>query len=109
MIRWMVQLGNRTLSSSQPPYLPSELSLIPARYSWNAIGGPDEAEINVFGPEAGRGGATVWEALQWLRCPITIWTEYDLAVWWGYVDSVEIKYGALTVGVGLEHDGQVDR
>jgi hypothetical protein len=37
------------------------------RYSWSTLGGPDRASVEVFGT-----ADNVWEALNWLRCPIEL-------------------------------------
>mgnify|MGYP001559044191 CR=1 FL=1 len=73
------------------------VSLEPTSYSWHGIGGPEAANITVWGnPNA------VWEAVEWLRCPVEITDERGTLVWYGYVAEVEIRVGAITVGVSLD-------
>jgi hypothetical protein len=73
------------------------LELWPVRYSWNAVGGPEGAEIAVSGTVA-----QLWGVLGWLRCPVEITDAKGQRVWWGYVAEVELQTGALTVGLSLD-------
>lgn len=73
------------------------LKLNPTRLTWTAIGGPDRATIKATGNEY-----SVWEMVDRLRCPVDIYTDLGEHVWWGFVESVQLQYGALTIGVSLE-------
>jgi len=70
------------------------VTLTPVRWSWNAQGGPMDAEFGVEGD--------VWEALGLLRCPIVIRNQNQTPVWWGYVSSVQIGAGSVQIGVDLD-------
>lgn len=63
---------------------------------WNAVGGPDEASIGASGPDV-----DLWECVELLRCPVEI-HDQNQAVWWGYVESVSITAGVLTITISLE-------
>lgn len=94
MSRFSVHLYNRDFSEILRPM---ELQLQPSRLSWAAIGGPDEAIIDVTGPEV-----ELWELVERLRCPVEIGAPDGQLVWWGYVESVSIRAGNLEVSVSLE-------
>ncbi len=72
--------------------------LVPESYSMHAIGGPEQARIAVHGPIA-----ALWEAIEWLRCPVEILNDRYESAWWGYVAEIEIEVGAVQVGVSLEN------
>ncbi|MHB9032334.1 MAG: hypothetical protein ACYC6L_04715 [Anaerolineae bacterium] len=93
---WNVRLLERGFSD----YLRAEgqWQLIPERYSWHSIGGPQDADIAL----EGRDERAVWEALELLRCPVEIYNEYQVCVWWGYVHEVSVSVGAITMGVNLD-------
>jgi len=76
--------------------LPS-LKLTPLRWSWREPGGPDYAEIEVEG-----GVDNLWAALQWLRCPVTIYNQNGTPVWWGYVNNVAFATGDIEIAVALD-------
>lgn len=65
--------------------------------SWNCIGGCDQASISAVGPAAG-----IWEFAEYLRYPVEVYDDKARAVWYGYVNDVQISYGALNWGVSLE-------
>lgn len=79
------------------PVEPNRLQLLPKRYSWAAVGGPEQAEIAVVGT-----GPRLFEILNWLRYPVTLNHRGYVGVWWGYVHEVEVSYGAVTVGASLD-------
>jgi len=80
----------------------NELQTLPVQfkvgaYSWSVFGGPKSAEIQVEGDEN-----DLWEMIERLRCPITIWSDNGDAVWWGFVAEVELQLPAWTVGVNID-------
>lgn len=76
--------------------LPHGLNIRPEMLSWHAIGGCDAAEIRIEG-----GKYSVWEMVEMLRCPLTVWNGAAKA-WWGYVNRVEVMDGNLRIGVSLD-------
>lgn len=75
---------------------PSNLRFTVEPYSMRAVGGPDAAKITVKGHKT-----AIWRLLQWLRYDVTIRNKNNTPCWWGYIDSVEIEVGALTLSMGL--------
>ena len=68
------------------------------RHSWDAIGGPDQAEITATGEDMG-----LWSLMNKLRCPIEIQNKDNGEfVWWGYVSKVLIQSAGAQVGVSLD-------
>lgn len=63
---------------------------------WSVVGGSRAASVTLFGNEG-----DLWEALQWLRCPITVWDEKRRLAWCGYVNEAQVRIGAVEVRVGL--------
>jgi len=74
-----------------------QVKLTPASLSWTAIGGPERAVIDGIGSRE-----ELFTLLDWLRCPVEIYDEYIDCVWWGYVHEVEVKIGAIEIGVSLD-------
>jgi hypothetical protein len=72
------------------------------RYAWAADGGPSWASLHVAGPTP-----ALWEALEWLRCPVEIYSPLCERVWWGYVNTVRLGTGELQLSAGL--DGLANR
>lgn len=66
------------------------------RYSHHAIGGPQIATMTAYGSEL-----MLWELLEWLRSPVEILDEYNDKVWWGFVQEITVRIGAIEVGVSL--------
>jgi hypothetical protein len=87
------RLYNRDFSARWGP-LPAAIA--PVRYSHTAVGGPEQAELEATGSPA-----SLWECIEWLRCPLSLYDDYAQLVWWGYVSEVEVTAGAFTVGVSL--------
>lgn len=73
------------------------VSLEVNRYSWNAIGGPEEASLTAYGSQE-----ALWELAEWLRAPIEIGDERGDPLWWGYLHEVRIRVGSVEVGVSLD-------
>jgi hypothetical protein len=63
---------------------------------WSAIGGCVEASVTAFGPVE-----ALWEIIEMLRCPVKIKDEMARDIWWGYVDEVQVRVGALEIGATL--------
>jgi hypothetical protein len=62
---------------------------------WGAIGGPESADFESKGQD-------VWELIERLRCPIEIYGDRKIALWWGYISSITIYDGVLQVTADLE-------
>lgn len=77
---------------------PPQVTLIPEKYSWAAVGGPHLATIRADGPREAR-----WELVAYLRCPVEITNDQGEAVWWGYVAEVEVSDGAITARVSIDN------
>lgn len=75
--------------------VPAELQ--PQRYSVEANGGPDQAEVIAIGDEL-----AIWGLVSWLRGPLTIKHPEVGEVWWGYIHEIEITVGEITVGISLD-------
>ncbi len=63
---------------------------------WQVLGGSRAASVTLFGSEG-----DLWEALQWLRCPMVVWDEQRRMAWCGYVNEAQVRIGAVEVRVGL--------
>jgi hypothetical protein len=88
--------------SFQTPLTIPDLAYTAEKYSQAAIGGPRRATVGVQGEER-----ALWELLEWLRAPVEILDRRKDAVWWGYLDGVEVAIGAIRVRVTL--DGMANR
>lgn len=82
----------------QNPLTLPPIKMIPEWYSYSAIGGPKQAEIEVKTSE----DRALWELLEYLRCPVEINDDRETLVWWGYVNRIEITIDAVTVSVNLD-------
>lgn len=65
-------------------------------YSWAALGGPARATLRATGRPAALG-----QLLNTLRCGVMIYRAKGEAVWWGYVQSVTLRTGAVEYGASL--------
>lgn len=67
------------------------------RYSWNAIGGPEEAEITVESgdPEVLR------EMFTWLGSKVKIRDSVYGPLWWGSIEEVTLDYGHIRLSSSL--------
>lgn len=88
-----VAIGPRDFTAGPGP---DNVALAVENYAWSALGGPAQATIRANGPAAGLDGL-----LDWLRCPVTIRHVSGEAVWWGYVQAVNIQDGASEYGASL--------
>jgi hypothetical protein len=79
------------------PLVLPDVRLDPVRYSWNALYGPEVAEIRAVG-----NSWAVWALCDWLRCPVEILDERGTPVWWGYVAEVTVGTGVVELGLSIE-------
>ncbi len=68
-----------------------------ASMSWEAIGGCNQATVDVFGPEL-----DLWALTECLRCPAEIYDAAGRLCWWGYVESAAVRVEAFEVGATIE-------
>lgn len=95
MPRLSVTIQNRDFSDRPQTHWDT---LFVDRYSKNAIFGSKRATIRATGSTM-----DIWEFVEVLRCPVRIWdNELAKYVWWGYVNEVKIRDGALNWGVSLD-------
>lgn len=64
--------------------------------SWNKIGGTEAASVTAYG-----GTMDLWQLLNRLRCPVTIFDDHAKAIWWGYVAEVDVRVGTQEVRASL--------
>lgn len=81
-----------------PVRLPDALEITPTRWSKKDIGGPDLASFSVSGPEA-----ALWALTSWLRYDARIQRADGKLVWWGYINSIAITVGAVTLRYSLDN------
>lgn len=93
-------LYERALNSAYnaPVPLPVSYKITPVRYSATAVGGPDDAELQV---EAN--GEELWNALNWLGCGVVIYGQFGEPVWGGYVNEIAVKVGRRARGKSLDN------
>lgn len=65
------------------------------RYSWNMIGGPQNAYLKIA-PTSDK-----WEMRRLLRCPVEIYANDGKLVWWGYVNRVSVPFEEQRIAVDL--------
>ena len=71
--------------------------VVPQRWGWRAMGGPRWAELLVTGsPDA------LWQVAHWLRYGVVVRNALRTPLWWGFVREMELRIGAMTVGLGLD-------
>lgn len=87
------EFANRSFS---PVDFPSNLNLTVEPYSARSTGGSDKAKLTVQGNQT-----VLWRLIEWLRYDVTIHNENNTPCWNGYIDSIEITVGALTLSIGL--------
>jgi len=66
------------------------------QYSWSVFGGPDTMSLSA--------PVTVdkWSALNLLRCPVEVYNEDGVPVWWGYVSKISVPEGQVKISVDIE-------
>ena len=92
---FQVVLRRRDLGTVMRPGLGVSVRVL--RYGWNCVGGPSWAALRVSGPSP-----AVWEAAEWLRCGVEVYSPLGEPVWWGYANGLYTGDGAVAVGVGLD-------
>lgn len=98
-----VSFQGRDFITAKP--LPTGLTFSVQRYKNAAMGGPYSAEIRVRGSDA-----QLWQLLDFLRCPIFLWSEQGDLLWWGCPVEVEViarnpyssKSGKIRFGASLD-------
>lgn len=94
----------QTRDFAGPLPIPGALrSYRPSRFSWNALGGPDEATIEV--KINARNARKMADWLYRLRVPVTLYDERGTCWWWGYVHEVSVPCGKVKVGVTIDGMG----
>lgn len=93
-MRLSVKLYSRDFSR---PLLVPTLSWEVGNLDWDAIGGPDLAELKVTGSLD-----DLWQLVDDLRCPIELYADQGQPLWWGYISRVEMQLAQYRVGVGLD-------
>ena len=88
-----IEIGKRNFSGV---FNLGSLKLSVKKYSFNVIGGPKMATIQVEG-----GRADLLGLFAYLRCPLMVYDATD-PVWWGYVESVDVTIGAMQMGQTLK-------
>jgi hypothetical protein len=68
-----------------------------SRYSFDVLGGPFEAAIQVIGSLP-----AISELIQRLRCPIEIYDEAGALVWWGFIREVTASVNGWEFGASLD-------
>lgn len=76
---------------------PTSMTLAAERFTWQALGGADAADLTATGRRE-----TVAGLLGWLNYRVLIRNQYGTAVWWGYVEEALLNLGEYSVGVSLE-------
>lgn len=84
--------------SDNPVAVPAGLVVQPVRWSWAAIGGPADAEIEVGGIREG-----LLALAGWLGYRVEIVNADGVPVWWGDIDACEVAFGGVAVGISLEN------
>ncbi len=75
----------------------ARLGLSVVRYSWMAVGGPDEAEVAVRTRVK-----DLWELACLLGCPLELYNSRGDPVWWGYVGGLRYPGGEWEAAVDLD-------
>ena len=94
----MTLSGSVWLRSDPSTPLLHSCRLVPERYTWAAVGGPESATLRVEGPID-----ELAEALSWARCPVRIHDSEHGFVWWGYIHEIELDVGGVAVGTQLDN------
>jgi hypothetical protein len=77
--------------------LPASLSLRPLRFRTDAQGGHIFATLRADGDSL-----ALWRLIGWLRYRVEIRDDLGVAVWWGYIHSVDVSTGGVGVGISLD-------
>ena len=77
--------------------VPDGLVVKPTTMVWEAVGGPNEAELDVQGEREG-----LANLYRLLGQAVTIYNDLGEKSWWGYVNEVSVSLGKYQVGLTLE-------
>jgi hypothetical protein len=77
--------------------MPPELKYTVETYSRAAIGGAKRARIRAEGSRE-----QLFELIEHLRAPVTIYNPKHEATWWGYIASVKVRWRAIEFGVDID-------
>lgn len=78
--------------AAQPP-----LAFAVDSLTWSAIGGPLQANLSTQGTRL-----QLWQLVNLLRCPVTIFSDQARLAWWGCVTEVRLKLRSGEVGLALD-------
>lgn len=92
-----VRFLQRTRNRRTEQVLPAGLQIDVVQYSKSVYGGCDRAEIEIRGNED-----RLLELMNTLRCGVEIYDEKGNAVWWGFVQRVEVPRDKVKVVADLE-------
>lgn len=67
------------------------------RYSWDVIGGPNQATITATG-----GRDQLFALVNHMRAPVEIISDKGERVWWGYLATLDINWGAIRYGIDID-------
>jgi hypothetical protein len=73
------------------------VTFTPLRYGFQSVGGPAAATIQAAGAVE-----ALTALLDTCRCAVTIYDERGTPVWWGYVHSVSMSLGTMSIGKTLD-------
>ncbi|MBG0785561.1 MAG: hypothetical protein H0S79_10710 [Anaerolineaceae bacterium] len=74
-----------------------DCAIQPVTLGWSAFGGPERAELVIRGAEE-----RLVDLTGLLRCGVTVRDLQGEAVWWGYVDAVQVRLAGVTVSVAMK-------
>lgn len=94
MLTFPVSVQTRDFTALQ---LASDLKLLYLRGTASVRGGPIDAEVRATGPRY-----MLYETLDWLRNPITVYNQLGTEVWWGYIAAITANIGSLEIGLSLD-------
>lgn len=80
-----------------PVFLPPGMDVNVDNYSWNIIGGPEEAELVVTGKQE-----DLNQLPQLLRSGVTLLDEKGVPRWWGFVRRVEFGFEQVSFAADLD-------
>lgn len=92
-----IHIGERSLSGA-PAIQSGGLILRTNSFRRSVIGGPIDCSITAFGSIN-----KLFDLAELLRCPVTIYDRFGDWLWWGFVDTVQIRVDAMEVGITLSN------
>jgi hypothetical protein len=90
-----IEISNRAGTSYRPTT--GEVVLQPNSYRVASLGGPVEASITAYGTRE-----SLYDLIEWLRCPIRMFDSFAQNLFWGYINEVQIRTDALEIAVTLD-------